>query len=115
MARSKCSSIDLPDSLSVRIYDGVNGKVARLTDKSRRSGVKGEKSLYQTWGSAWLGVGYRAAASVKYDAEFRVAIAEGTGPEGPARLAQERALFGFFCSVAASFDCFYMALYSIWG
>jgi hypothetical protein len=104
MGMSKVCAIDLPETFDLETYDRTSGRVARLTERESVG-----KSVYQAFGSAWLGVGYRIAAAVHYDEEFREALAKGgPGPSGAERLTQERALFGCATSAVSSIDCFFI-------
>ena len=106
MAYSSVCAIDLPDDFDLPMYEHLNAKVARLNE-----GDAG--SAYRTFGSAWLGVGYRIAATLHYDAEFRVSIEGNPGPAGKPRFTQERALFGCAASAVSCIDCFAMASYAV--
>jgi hypothetical protein len=110
--RSKVCAIDLPAAFDAAAYDAVSPIMARLT--SRNDGLARSKSAYQTFASAWNGVGYRITATVQYDVDFRAALAAGgSGPAGAERFNQERALFGCATSSVSAIDCFYMASYAV--
>src|SRR5438046_7394151 len=113
MARSGVCVIDLPDSIDVRIYDALSGKVALLADRNSDADRSRADNVYPAFGSAWLGVGYRIAAVVRYDAEFRASIAKNPGPAGEERFIQERALFGCATSAVSCVECFFMASYLV--
>jgi len=110
---SKACLVMLPSSVDVETYDAISMCFATLANPNGDSSTQQEKNTHALFAAAWNGVGYRVAAAVAYDAEFRQSIAKGGAPGSDERFIQERALFGCTASCLSTIECFFMASYAV--
>jgi hypothetical protein len=110
MSTGPFPSIDPPAWFPLDLYEWA-GREARI--HLPNPNPEGENTVvYRRWGTAWVGLGYRARAADDYAADL-IRLSEIESLSFEDKYEVQRALLGFFVSAVSALECFVFAAYVI--